>query len=103
MIRSKLLILITILFFTLFTNAQEKKDAKKWDVSNPDGPYKEVSFTTNEGTWMNIDLSPDGKEIAFDLLGDIYIMSSTGGEAKLLRGGHAFEVQPRFSPDGKKI
>ncbi len=83
-------------------HAQDKKD-KKWDVSNPEGPYKEVSFSVNEGTWMNLDLSPDGKEIVFDLLGDIYSIPVTGGEAKLLRGGHAFEVQPRFSPDGKKI
>ncbi|MBL7739885.1 MAG: PD40 domain-containing protein [Chitinophagaceae bacterium] len=94
----------TVLLFTIsFINAQEKKDAKKWDVSNPDGPYKEVSFTVSEGTWMNVDISPDGKEIVFDLLGDIYTIPSTGGEAKVLRGGHAFEVQPRFSPDGKKI
>ncbi|HTD93788.1 MAG TPA: amidohydrolase family protein [Chitinophagaceae bacterium] len=82
--------------------AQEKKD-KKWDVSNPEGPFKEVSFTVNEGTWMNLDLSPDGKEIAFDLLGDIYLLPIAGGEARVLRSGHAFEVQPRFSPDGKKI
>ncbi|MEI9809598.1 MAG: hypothetical protein WDO16_18025 [Bacteroidota bacterium] len=52
---------------------------------------------------MNVDISPDGKEIVFDLLGDIYSMPASGGEAKVLRGGHAFEVQPRFSPDGKKI
>lgn len=79
------------------------QDKKKWDVSNPEGPYKEVSFSTSEGTWMNVDLSPDGKDIVFDLLGDIYIMPVTGGEAKLLKGGHAFELQPRFSPDGSKI
>lgn len=101
--------LITGIFFLsiiLSSNAQEKKEKdkeKKWDVSNPDGPYKEVSFTVNEGTWMNVDISPDGKEIVFDLLGDIYSISSAGGEAKALRAGHAFEVQPRFSPDGKKI
>src|SRR5688500_7385626 len=83
--------------------AQEKKDAKKWDVNNPQGNYKEVAFSTNEGTWMNVDISPDGTEIIFDLLGDIYSMPASGGTAKLLRGGHAFEVQPRFSPDGKKI
>lgn len=83
--------------------AQEKKDTKKWDVNNPDGTYKEVSFTAKEGTWMNVDMSPDGKEIVFDLLGDIYSIPAGGGDAKLLRGGHAFEVQPRFSPDGKKI
>jgi imidazolonepropionase-like amidohydrolase/Tol biopolymer transport system component len=97
-----------LLYFCLlscvFANAQEKKkDSKKWDVSNPDGPYKEVSFSVNEGTWMNVDLSPDGKLIVFDLLGDIYTIPIEGGNAKLLRGGHAFEVQPRFSPDGKKI
>ena len=81
----------------------QDKDKKKWDVNNPDGPYKEVSFATNEGTWLNIDLSPDGKDLAFDLLGDIYIMPAAGGEAKVLRSGMAIEVQPRFSPDGKQI
>ncbi|HEX7846913.1 MAG TPA: amidohydrolase family protein, partial [Chitinophagaceae bacterium] len=88
------------LLIGLSAMAQEKP---KWDVNNPQGPYKEVSFTVKEGTWMNVDISPDGAEIVFDLLGDIYSIPVTGGEAKLLRGGLAFEVQPRFSPDGKKI
>jgi imidazolonepropionase-like amidohydrolase/Tol biopolymer transport system component len=83
--------------------ASAKAPAGKWDVNNPEGPYKEVSFTVNEGTWLNVDMSPDGKEIVFDLLGDIYSIPAAGGTAKLLRGGHAFEVQPRYSPDGKKI
>lgn len=99
----KLIALALLLFLALYLPAQEKKDSKKWDVSNPEGPYKEVAFTVNEGTWMNVDVSPDGKELVFDLLGDIYTMPITGGEAKLLRGGHAMELQPRFSPDGKKI
>ncbi len=103
MIRQKLIAVVTFLFIFSFINGQDKKEAKKWDVNNPEGPYKEVSFTVNEGTWMNVDVSPDGKEIVFDLLGDIYSIPATGGEAKLLHGGHAFEVQPRFSPDGKKI
>ena len=102
MIARRPFLIIGALCMCLSMQSQEKKD-KKWDVSNPDGPYKEVSFTVNEGTWMNLDLSPDGKEIVFDLLGDIYRLPATGGEAKLLRGGHAFEVQPRYSPDGKKI
>ncbi len=81
-----------------------QKAAKKWDVSNPAGwNVKEVPLSTDEGTWMNLDVSPDGKEIAFDMLGDIYIMSAAGGEAKPLRSGLPFEVQPRFSPDGKFI
>ncbi|MFH1004952.1 MAG: amidohydrolase family protein [Bacteroidota bacterium] len=81
----------------------KKKENKKWDVAKFPGTFKEVEFTTTEGTWMNLDISPDGKEIVFDILGDIYSLPITGGEAKLLRGGHALEVQPRFSPDGKKI
>ena len=79
------------------------EDKKKWDVNNPGGPGKDVSFAVTEGTWLNLDVSPDGKEIAFDLLGDIYTMPITGGEAKCLRSGMAMEVQPRYSPDGKKL
>lgn len=88
---------------SFFLSAAQDKD-KKWDVNNPPGAvYKEVNFTVNEGTWMNLDVSPDGKEIAFDLLGDIYTIPVTGGTAKVLRKGLAYEVQPRYSPDGKKI
>ena len=88
---------------------KKKKDAEKedvaWDVSNPgkDFNYKTHSFTTNEGTWMNLDVSPDGQTLVFDLLGDIYSMPITGGAATVLRSGIAFEIQPRFSPDGTKI
>ncbi|TCC90637.1 amidohydrolase [Pedobacter frigiditerrae] len=52
---------------------------------------------------MNLDVSPDGNEIVFDLLGDIYTMPITGGSAKLISGGIAFDVQPRYSPNGKYI
>ncbi|MEX0722131.1 MAG: amidohydrolase family protein [Balneolaceae bacterium] len=75
-----------------------------WDITNPDlGNSSELTFTTDEGTWMNLDVSPDGEQIVFDLLGDIYLMAIEGGDAELIRGGHAYEVQPRFSPDGNKI
>jgi len=86
-----------------FTLLKDDKDKKTWDVNNPPGKYTETEFTVNEGTWMSLDVSPDGKEIVFDLLGDIYSMPVSGGEAKLLRGGLALELQPRFSPDGTKI
>ncbi|MDB5202232.1 MAG: amidohydrolase [Ferruginibacter sp.] len=90
-------------FFVLCLLQVTAQDKPKWDVNNPGAPGKDVAFTVTEGTWMNLDISPDGKEIAFDLLGDIYIMPVTGGTAKVLRQGMAFEVQPRFSPDGRKI
>lgn len=79
----------------------KKKD--KWDVNNPPVPYRAVDIDVDEGTWMNVDLSPDGKTIAFDLLGDIYTMSNEGGEAKAVTSGIAWNMQPRFSPDGNKI
>ena len=52
---------------------------------------------------MSVDVSPDGSLIAFDLLGDIYIMPASGGEARLVHGGPAIQKQPRFSPDGRRI
>lgn len=91
-----------VLAASLAVYAQKDKPAK-WDVNNPPGDYKEVEFTTSEGTWMNLDVSPDGKTIVFDLLGDIYTLPVTGGTAKAVNSGHAFAVQPRFSPDGRKI
>ncbi len=75
-------VLGALILFALNLSTAHAQDAKKWDVNNPPGTYKTVSFSTNEGTWMNLDVSPDGKEIAFDLLGDIYILPMQGGEAK---------------------
>ncbi|MCB0844017.1 MAG: PD40 domain-containing protein, partial [Bacteroidetes bacterium] len=97
---SRICISFLILNFLGFSLWAQKD---KWDVSVPQGPHKEINFTTNEGTWMNLDVSPDGKTIVFDLLGDIYTMPITGGKAKLISGGSSFEIQPRFSPDGKQI
>ncbi|HKG95914.1 MAG TPA: hypothetical protein VKA84_28640, partial [Gemmatimonadaceae bacterium] len=66
-------------------------------------PARTVSFTTDEGTWLSLDLSPDGGTIVFDMLGDIYRMPAAGGKATRLTEGMAFDAQPRFSPDGKTI
>ena len=75
----------------------------KWDVNAAHGPTETVRFTTDEGTWMNLSLSPDGQEIVFDLLGDLYVMPITGGTAERLTSGPAFDVQPAYSPDGTQI
>ncbi|MFA6947068.1 MAG: amidohydrolase, partial [Pedobacter sp.] len=87
----------------LLTTQLFAQQSPKWNVEKPTGPSKTLSFQTNEGTWMNLDLSPDGQEIVFDLLGDIYKIPATGGKATILAGGMASEVQPRFSPNGKFI
>ena len=62
-----------------------------------------ASFTATEGTWISLDVSPDGTTIVFDLLGDLYTMPIEGGEASPLLTGMAYETQPRFSPDGESV
>ncbi|HEX5760288.1 MAG TPA: amidohydrolase family protein [Thermoanaerobaculia bacterium] len=80
----------------------EKKE-EKWDVNNPPGPREEVTIDVAEGTWMSVDVSPDGKEVVFDLLGDLYVVPIGGGEARALTADIAWQEQPRYSPDGKRI
>jgi imidazolonepropionase-like amidohydrolase/Tol biopolymer transport system component len=79
------------------------KKEDKWDVNNPPGPSTEVPIDVTEGTWLSLDVSPDGKEIAFDLLGDLYTIPIAGGEARALTHDVAWEMQPRYSPDGRTI
>ncbi len=62
-----------------------------------------IEFTTSEGTWMSLDVSPDGQSLVFELMGDLYTMPVAGGEAKRITSGPAFDSQPRYSPDGKRI
>jgi imidazolonepropionase-like amidohydrolase/Tol biopolymer transport system component len=81
----------------------EKKKEEKWDVNNPPGPRSEAAIDVTEGTWLSLDVSPDGKEVAFDLLGDLYTIPIAGGEAKALTHDIAWQMQPRYSPDGKHI
>ncbi len=66
-------------------------------------PGRRLSFDTASGTWMSLDLSPDGRRIVLDLLGDLYAVSSAGGRATRLTSGLAFDTQPTFSPDGRLI
>src|SRR5262245_930402 len=75
----------------------------KWDVNAPPGPSKSVPIDVRRGTWMNVDVSPDGRTIVFDLLGDIYSLPMEGGEARSITSGIAWDMQPRWSPDGKRI
>ncbi len=66
-------------------------------------PSRKINYSTKEGSWMSVDISPDGNTILFDLMGDIYTMPASGGKATPVTKGLAYDVHPRFSPDGKKI
>jgi Tol biopolymer transport system component len=77
--------------------------APAWDVADTGQPTTTAEFSVTEGTWMSLDVSPDGRTIVFDLLGDIYAIPATGGEARLVHGGPAMQRSPRFSPDGTRL
>ena len=79
------------------------EDDATWDVQNPPGPSRDIPIDVTRGTWMSVDVSPDGRMIAFDLLGDIYVMPIEGGEARAIASGVAWEMQPKWSPDGRHI
>src|SRR5690242_19882974 len=69
------------------------KDKPKWDVANPPYPFDVTTpIDVTSGTWMSLDVSPDGKEIVFDLLGDIYTLPIGGGEAKSLTSGIPWDM-----------
>ncbi|HYC49697.1 MAG TPA: amidohydrolase family protein [Gemmatimonadaceae bacterium] len=66
-------------------------------------PDRAITLDTDEGTWISLDVSPDGQSIVFDLLGDLYLLPITGGNATALTSGMAYDAQPRYSPDGQHI
>jgi len=64
---------------------------------------RSAKFTTTKGTWLSVDVSPDGQKIIFDLLGDLYTLPIAGGKATRITSGIAYDAQPRWSPDGRQI
>lgn len=66
-------------------------------------PTRTLAFTTSEGTWLSLDLSPDGSTLVFDLLGDLYTLPVAGGTAERLTDGPGYDMQPRYSPDGRHL
>lgn len=97
------LLLLPVLMALPANAAEPVKEKKKWEVNAPPGEVKTVQLDTRSGTWMSVDVSPDGKQIVFDMLGDLYLLAIDGGDAKALTHSMAWEMQARFSPDGKQI
>ncbi len=103
-------LLIYLLFVAFSGAAQEEtkadstkqeKSKKKKDLPLESG--RTVHIKSTEGTWMSLDVSPDSKTIAFDFLGDIYLLPFAGGKAERFTSGLAFDSHPKFSPDGKHL
>ncbi len=95
-------IFLFVIPFSRFT--QDKKDTKskkKKDLPLEQG--RTFEFDLNEGSWISLDVSNDGKLIAFDFLGDLYTIPKSGGTATKITEGFPFDSQPRFSPDSKNL
>jgi Tol biopolymer transport system component len=116
MFRADRLSCLAIFVFSLVTGLLAQSSGPKAEIydsvpqvagSNtsqlPLKPTRRIEFDVDEGTWMSLDVSPDGKTILFDLLGDLYAIDAGGGKARLIAGGLPFDSQPTYSPDGSKI
>jgi Tol biopolymer transport system component len=82
-------------------SAQEQRVAKQGGL--PLTVERRIEFTTDEGTWISLDVSRDGKTILFELLGDLYTIPISGGDATRITKGMAFDSQPSYSPDGARV
>lgn len=83
--------------------AQRSEEWGSAKAELPLKPTRTASFTTTEGSWVSLDLSPNGQTIVFDLVGDLYTIPAAGGKATRISEGMAFDGQPRYSPDGNRI
>ena len=91
--------------YTLLLRALSAQDAP--DRAKPESliikPERTIEFDTDEATWMSVDISPDGKTLLVDMLGDLYTLPIAGGSLKPLTTGMEWDYQARYSPDGKQI
>ena len=99
------LFLSALMSIPLFAHSATDEEQPDWDVTQPSFSSNPITanLDVTEGTWLSLDVSPDGSTIVFDLLGDIYSVPMTGGDATPVTSGHGWDMQPRFSPDGTQI
>ena len=85
---------LTLCFVAVLCTASfAEEDKANWDVNAPSFSSQpiEAVLDTREGTWMSLDISPDGKAVVFESLGELYI--KRGSDApKLLNPDH--DVRP---------
>ena len=101
--RIRLAVLVCLFTASLAAAAAKPATDAPWKVEDAHGPTHTIAFTTDEATWLALDVDPAGTKIVFSLLGDLYTLPIGGGEATRITSGPAYDAQPRFSPDGKSI
>ena len=63
----------TLCFYAAFV------DAKDEPTLPLEGHTEVPAFTTREGSWLSIDVTPGGDTLVNDLLGDLYSLPIEGG------------------------
>jgi Tol biopolymer transport system component len=96
---------VAALFVTISLSgmAQQAGNESKAENDLPLEAGRTVAIETDEGSWLSLDVSPNGETIVFDLLGDLYTLPIAGGDATPLTEGMAYDSQPRYSPDGATL
>ncbi len=74
-----------------------------WSVQSPPGEWQTIDIDADEVSWSTVTVSPSGDVLVFDFLGDLYRLPLGGGDAEPLTEGIAWDFQPSFSPDGRRI
>lgn len=104
---NRLVIALAGLLATTGAAAQQDTAAadttRKKNENLPLEAARTIAFDATEGSWLSLDVSPDGRTIVFDFLGDLYTIPFAGGDAVALTSGMAFDGQPRYNPDGTRI
>lgn len=105
--RVLLFLCLLILPGIMLAQKKDKKDKDNTEDTSkqplPLQPERKIRLQTDEGTWLNLDVSPDGETIAFDMMGDLYLLPIAGGQAERITHGMAYETHPKFSPDGAHL
>ncbi len=106
--RKLFVFLLTTVSLLVLAQDEKKSDAdttkeKKATKELPLEPERTIRLKTTEGTWISLDVHPNGQEIIFDMMGDLYTLPISGGKAKQITSGMAFDDHPRYSPDGNSI
>jgi hypothetical protein len=57
-------------------------------------PARTIRLTTDEGTWMSLDISPNGQSLVFDLAGDLYTSTGSPGTFSATTWNRAFRATP---------
>jgi imidazolonepropionase-like amidohydrolase/Tol biopolymer transport system component len=104
-----LVVAAAIALLVSFPSAQSRQDNDKAaaDATKAKGlpliTTRALSFTTSEASWLSVDVSPDGRTLVFEILGDLYTLPVSGGDATRITSGQGYDMQPSYSPDGSRL